>query len=151
MQVNANGAMLATQVGQSTPNLMFATPAPNPPSFTNNVAITGYLADGLAISFTPKLSGNVLVMVAVDLNNTSSFFTFGQIWYGTGTAPSSGATIPAGAVGINPGRGNNNGSGAIFAFLTGLTVGTKYWFDLGHGINGGTGTHANISYTIVEI
>jgi len=149
MQVNASGAMLATQVGQSSPNVKYDAPG-NPAGFTNSVT-AGYLADGLAIPFTPKLSGNVLVFAAVDLYNTSGAYTFGQLWYGTGTAPSFGATIPAGGVQINPGRGNINASGSLFAFLTGLTIGTQYWFDLGHGINGGTGTHNNIAYTVVEI
>jgi hypothetical protein len=147
--VNASGAMLATQVGQSSPNVQYTAPG-NPPSFTNSVA-SAYLADGLAIPFTPKLSGNVLVFAAVDLYNTSGAYTFGQIWYGTGGAPSFGATIPAGGVQVSPGRGNINASGSLFAFLTGLTIGTQYWFDLGHGINGGTGTHNNIAYTVVEI
>ncbi len=148
MQVNGSGAMLATQVGQSSPNVTFVNPQ-NPPSFTNQVA-TSYLADGLALHFTPKLSGNVLVLVAVDLYNSSGSYTFANLMYGTGTAPSFGATLPAGGVQIG-GRGNINASGSLFAFITGLTIGTQYWFDLGHGINGGSGTHANITYTIVEI
>ena len=147
--MDANGLMLATQVGQSSPNVKYTAPN-NPPNFTNNVG-AGYLADGLAIPFTPKLSGNVLVFAAVDLYNPSGAYTFGQIWYGTGPAPSFGATLPAGGVQVSPGRGTINASGSLFTFLTGLTIGTQYWFDLGHGINGGTGIHANIAYTIVEI
>jgi hypothetical protein len=153
MQVNANGAVLAPQVGQSSPNYYYAAPN-NPSNFSNSVG-AGYLADGLAIPFTPHLSGNALVFAAVDLTNSnppnSGIATFGQIWYGTGAAPSFGATLPGSGVAISPGRGNPHGSGSLFALLTGLTVGTPYWFDLGHGVEAGTGSHNNIAYVIVEI
>jgi len=117
--MSASGAMLATQVGQSSPNVTYAAPG-NPASFSNNVGVTGYLADGLTIPFTPKLSGNVLILASVDFFNSSAdVATFGQIWYGTGTAPSFGATLPAGGVQINPGRGNYHGSGSLLAFQKG--------------------------------
>jgi len=150
--VQPNGAMFAPQVGQSTPNYAFAAPG-NPASFSNGAG-GGLLADGLAIPFTPKLSGNVLVFAAVDFfNPNSNQSTFGQIWYGTGTAPSFGATLPGSGVAVSPGRGNPHGSGSLFAVLPGLTVNTPYWFDLAHGVEVGgvSGSHNNISYIIVEI
>ena len=142
------GTIVAPQLGQTSPNFNYAAPG-NPSSFTNQVA-AGYLADGLAIPFTPKLTGNVLIFASVDLYNTGGAFTFGQIWYGLGppfgsSAPSFGATLPSGAVAISPGRGNINASGTLFAIQTGLVTNAAYWFDLGHGINGGTGTHNNIA------
>jgi hypothetical protein len=140
------------QVGQTAPNYMYAAPT-NPANFSNGVG-GGYLADGLKIPFTPKLTGNVQVFAAVDFfNPNSDQSTYGQIWYGTGTAPGFGAALPAGGAAVSPGRGNPHGSGSLFAVLTGLTVGTPYWFDLGHGVqNGGvSGSHNNISYIIIEI
>ncbi len=152
MQVNSSGAMLATQVGQSSPNVKYASPG-NPPSFSNSVA-AGYLADGLAIPFTPKLTGNVLILASVDFfNPNSDQSTFGQIWYGTGTAPGFGATLPGSGIAVSPGRGNPHGSGSLFAVVPGLTVNTPYWFDLAHGVQvaGVSGSHNNIAYIIVEI
>jgi hypothetical protein len=147
------GAIFAPQVGQTAPNYYYAAPT-NPASFSNPVS-AGYLADGLAIPFTPRLTGNVQISVAVDFFNPDpTQSTYGQIWYGTGSAPGFGAALPSGGVQINPGRGNPHGSGALFILLTGLTVGTAYWFDLGHGVeNGGVSgaSHNNIAYIIIEI
>ncbi len=150
--VNASGAMLATQVGQSSPNIMYVPPG-NPPSFTNAMNPTGSAteADGLAIYFTPKLTGNVLVIVAVDLYVNTPYDAFAMIWYGIGTAPTFGASLPSGGVRVSPYRGSANATAVFTVYISGLTIGTQYWFDLGHAVNaGGTGTHNNISYTLIE-
>ncbi len=114
--MNAGGAMLAAQVGQSSPNATYANPS-NPSSFTNTMNTSGSAmeADGLAIHFTPTLTGNVLVVAAVDLfSNNPVFGTFAAVWYGTGTAPSFGASLPSGGVLVLPYRGSGYNPTAIF-------------------------------------
>ena len=132
------GAIFAPQLGQNSPNVKYASPG-NPASFTNamNVSGSAMQADGLAISFTPKLTGNILVIAAVDLFSTNpSFGTFAAVWYGTGTAPSFGATLPSGGHLVPPYRGSGYNPTALFpVYIPGSTVGTQYWFDLGHAVN----------------
>jgi hypothetical protein len=99
---------------------------------------------GLAGSVTPQASGKCFVVIAgVALNTTSGG---GPVnisgYYGTGTAPAAGAgtsgtqfsisqhivtSTPASQVGFT-----------VMGIVSGLTLGTTYWFDLAISVTSGT-------------
>ncbi len=104
-------------------------------SSTFNTSSATYVMAGMAKSFTPLGTGKIAITVSGTLYNT----TAGQgatyrLRYGTGSAPSSGAAETGTAVGTarlitSVGAGGNVGF-TIAEVLSGLTVGTAYWFDL---------------------
>ena len=107
--VNKSGLMLAPQLGQNSPNTVLVTPA-NPSGFTN--VNPTFKMDGLAVAFTPKLTGNVIVSVNLDQYNTAfPANVYAQLWYGTGAAPSFGASPPGGAVQFGPTLSFSTGTG----------------------------------------
>jgi hypothetical protein len=145
--------MLAPQVGQSSPNSVLSTPG-NPSGFAN--VNPTFKMDGLAVAFTPKLTGNVIVYVNLDQYNTAfPANVYAQLWYGTGTAPGFGASTTGTQVGptlsFSTGVASQIAHGSITVKVTGLTVGTAYWFDLAGAVfSTGTGFHNNISILIIE-
>jgi hypothetical protein len=152
--VQPSGAMIAPQLGQTGPNLSLSTPG-NPSGFSN--VNPTFKMDGLAVQFTPKLTGNVNVVVNLDQYNTHyPANVYAQLWYGTGTAPSFGASTTGTQVGptlsFSTGVASQIAHGSITVPITGLTVGTAYWFDLAGAVfSSGTGFHNNISIYILEI
>lgn len=124
-------------------------------------SLTGVMA-GLSILYTPKSTGRILVLVdGIGTNSVGDNGFFISVNYGTGTAPSNGNT----ATGTNIGNGLNysviasgttaNTSTLGFSrhgFVTGLAIGTTYWFDLAFGaISGGTATFSNTNITVIEL
>lgn len=111
---------------------------------------------GAAGSFTPKTSGNVLFMAQMSgSNSTSGDGCSGLLSYGTGTAPANGAAATgtgAGAtqVSISP-SANALEPMTIFGYVTGLTVGTAYWFDVRQAAQtGGTCSFSDMSLVALE-
>src|SRR6266851_3706818 len=105
---------------------------------------------GLAGAITPAHSGNVLLIVSGTLTNgTTSDGASLQIRYGTGTAPT------GTAVGNNIADNNPVTSKIPFsvqAVVTGLTVGTAYWVDVGlAAVTGGTASLATVSVSALEL
>jgi hypothetical protein len=132
-----------------TPQLLQATPS-NPASTTSLVGVMA----GIAVAFTPTQTGRVLVIAEGSMsNNTVGDAIDVQIRYGTGTAPVNGAALTGTAAGAFQ-RCTATGAAlqvpfAVVAIVTGLTVGTAYWFDLMEkAITGGT---AQISALVVAI
>lgn len=114
---------------------------------------------GLANSFTPQFSGKVAVIVAGRFStNTAGVYCLAQIRYGTGTAPANGGAAVGTAIGNQSWSINALTTANIYipfacvAIITGLTIGTAYWFDLG-GTNSATGTasYSNIYTQIIEL
>jgi hypothetical protein len=101
----------------------------------SDIVSTSYQQLGFKGSITPATSGNIKVTFTGEwFAGALSDICFGQISYGTGTAPNNG-TSAAGSVGGIPVRSTmpSNGGYSPFSFssyLTGLTVGTPYWLDL---------------------
>jgi len=120
---------------------------------TTSTAVT--VMAGLAIAFTPKYTGKIKVYIqCLGINNTAGDGFFWQVAYGTGTAPVNGAA----AVGTVIGRGTKSDiqvSSIVLtqtAYVSGLAVGTSYWFDIQQAaITGGTATMLSINCIIEEI
>jgi hypothetical protein len=123
----------------------------NPTGTTSSTAVMC----GLAKTLQVKQAGVVLVTICgtVDNNNPAGSGTL-QIAYGTGSAPSNGVAATGTAVGTlltcPPINAYDNFSSTVL--ITGLTVGTTYWFDLQQAaITAGTVTAASVNTIIVEI
>jgi hypothetical protein len=161
------GSSIAPSVGQQVrgvPGSIFgafttAITTANPANPVNTTSTAGVMA-GLKVAFTPKYSGNELVIVT-GRAMTSALNSYGtiQVYYGTGTAPNNGAAITGTAVG-NPIISSNIQAANDVMPFTGvvvamnLTIGTVYWFDLSQMSNmGGTTTFNlySISMNLIEL
>lgn len=112
---------------------------------------------GLAGAITPATSGRIMITISGDMDNsTSNDGVQVQIRYGTGGAPSSGGNLTGTTVGGAVNMVSNSSSNRIpftcNAVVTGLTVGTAYWIDLGlAAITGGTARIRDISISVIEL
>lgn len=155
----------------SFPNIREAeTVAVRPQLFTNNNLASGGLAVttttapgqhlglGSSVTLTPQVTGRVRVSFTYDISNgTSGDSTFTNVRFGTGTAPVLGAAAtgsqPDGSpshklVGFTSGTFTYDGTQDYV--ITGLTLGTTYWFDLITYNNGGTNTISRCSAIVQE-
>lgn len=78
-----------------------------------------------------------------------------SVRFGTGVAPSNGAALTGTVVGTvpqtaNPATGASTWFGGFGGIITGLTVGTAYWFDLALAASANTSTLTNVSCSVVE-
>jgi hypothetical protein len=131
-------------------------------NFTNptNPASTGSAAgvmSNLFATFIPKASGRILISVCGDL--ASSVATDGakfDIRYGTGNTPSEGVALTGTLAGTAI-TGTSATANAIVPAcnhvqVTGLTIGTKIWIEIGkYAITGGTASFTNFNVTVVEV
>jgi hypothetical protein len=119
------------------------------------VSTAGVMA-GLGQYVTPTKNGSVLA-ICCGYAGCSQLqrIVMGGFRYGTGTKPVHGAAI----VGTDPGGGlftlytaiaGQYAPFCIAVVVTGLTVGTQYWFDIWYGVNGGTGTLYSSAVTVLE-
>jgi hypothetical protein len=116
---------------------------------------------GLAGTVTPETSGNLLIIITGNMSNgTAEDGSQVQIRYGTGTAPGNGVAATGTAVGEPKNCGTATTAGAAgyvtpftcMAYVTGLSLGTAYWLDLGYAsITGGTTTLTNIDVMAIEL
>lgn len=129
-----------------------------------NASVSGIsttLMYGFGASLTPAASGNVLAMFnagGVALTTTTGANTFfWQVHYGTGTAPNRGANQTGTAVNplLSPVFLSTTEvyPGSIITYVTGLTLGTAYWFDVAAslGSNSQTAILNNSAFTLVEL
>lgn len=151
----SGGVISATGGGGSlsTPNTLQTSPA-NPTGTTSG---TGVMM-GLAGSFTPNLTGNIEITISGSLTNTGTGGAFCQIHYGTGTAPTNGASPTGTAVGDSVTWVGTGTSGAFIPFecnadIPSLSTGTTYWFDLclGRAASNGTASPSNVCIDIDEV
>jgi hypothetical protein len=114
---------------------------------------------GLTITYTPSSTGNIIFYFAGTGTNTvaGDGFTL-DLYYGTGTAPSNGNAVAGTLFTLAIMGSDYIGSGSkLISFsqtipLTGLTIGTAYWFDAGlKAVTGGTASISNIGAQIVEV
>lgn len=111
---------------------------PGIPAVSTWTASQGYQQGwGSVAKMTPTRSGKVLVMgIAWRLPAAQPAYIYGNIYYGTGTAP---AALSTAAAGSSTDTLITCGSGSTVAgvydlvnfktVVTGLTLGTQYWFD----------------------
>lgn len=110
---------------------------------------------GGSVTLTPQVTGRVNIRFAWNIsNNTSGDTTWTQVRWGTGTAPSFGGGIVGSTAPITRITGFTLGTytyvGSIEWEVTGLTLGTAYWFDLQGWVNGGSGTWNMITGKVQE-
>ena len=85
-------------------------------------------------AYTPSRSGTLLVFCALEPAIEANAETFGYLRYGTGTAPANGSSVVGTAINsvqdfiITEAAVGILGQTAI-GIVTGLTLGTAYWFD----------------------
>jgi hypothetical protein len=111
---------------------------PTVPAASSWTASQGYMQGwGSVAKLTPTRSGKVLVMgIAWRSPSVQPAYLYGNIYFGTGTAP---AALSTAVVGTTTDTQFTVGSGSTQASVydlvnfkticTGLTLGTQYWFD----------------------
>lgn len=109
------------------------------PGNPTGTANTGGLMMGLGttISYTPIKTGKVTLTITGSISQPSaSQGAKVNARYGTGVAPANGAALAGTPVGNQPKVTNNASTAglivpfALKVYITGLTLGTAYWFDL---------------------
>lgn len=124
--ITASAGVIST----STPNFYQAQPS-NP---TGTTSTTGVMM-GLAGTITPNATGVVAFDIVGACTNSSTFATSTmQIRYGTGAAPTNGGALTGTAIGAAVANSACNATNlsafALSATVSGLTLGTAYWFDI---------------------
>ena len=128
----------------------------NAAAVVSTTSSTGVHA-GLALAFTPRGSGRVMVVFTGEGANSSAITdrVVTRIRYGTGAAPANGAALTGTAAGLpQSSRSDNSLTESIgsHAVITGLTPGTAYWFDVSQAcLAVGTVTLTNVLLTVVEL
>lgn len=120
---------------------------------------TSNVSMGLGCSITPLVSGNVLVLGLVSLaNNTASDIATFSIYQNTTAVPSGGTSVGTDTQKVSTNINNNANTalltvpGTLFTLVTGLALGTKYFFYIAGSVTpGGTGTIAGATGSIVGL
>ncbi len=112
-------------------NVVAATPG-NPTAITSGTKMEGLGLAGCTI--TPVRSGTIIVIINYNLQaTTSGQYAQAQGKYGTGTAPSNGATASGTNIGAQQTMWASGsftaGNYTLLVALAGLTLNTAYWFD----------------------
>ena len=112
---------------------------------------------GLSVKITPRSTGRVLVIVTgTILNTVIGSGANPQIRYGTGTAPANGAAATGSTSGQEKAFIASTGAGksgiALSTIITGLTLGTEYWIDLGlKAVTSGTAAVDGLDVNTMEV
>jgi hypothetical protein len=110
---------------------------------------------GTSIRYTPKKSGNTLVMFSGTVRNSSvGSTTYLTGRYGTGTPPVANSAVAGSVFGTtqeNTGATATGQAGYTIMGVLQLTVGTQYWFDMSIWSSGGmSGYIANTQIIVIE-
>jgi len=157
---NTNTTQIATTAFVMTQMDKAATQSlPADPTVTTSA--TGVMM-GLAGTITPTRSGKVLVTISGDMDNSGSGNAVtAQIRTGTGAAPANGAALTGTTRSANI-RGENpivtlanplcRFPFSIQAYVSGLTLNTAVWLDLGVSAQGGGNARVrNLTVTAIEL
>lgn len=138
----------------STGAIYNGTPG-NPTGTTSLTAVMMGLGGAAAI--TPVKTGRIAFTISGQMaNNTNNDGATVQLRYGTGTAPINGAAVTGTQAGnsqsFTAAAANNSSGFSISPIVTGLTLGTPVWFDLGlQAATGGTASVTGITISAHEI
>jgi len=116
----------------------------------------GLGALGTPASITPGVTGRVRLQISGQMaNSTINDGVTVDLRYGTGTAPANGAAVTGTLGGISQTATSlvaaQRSGFTIQAVVTGLTVGTAYWFDASVlAVTGGTASIFGVTATAVE-
>ncbi len=126
-----------------------------PPSWTaTTIKMMGM---GSSFVFVPKVTGRCNLAVTLGGSANAVEAIRAQIYFGSGgaaSAPTSGAATAGTSVGLQVGN-LTAGAGLIFSIMptaqvSGLTIGTSYWVDLGFTLQAGTWTSSSAQFTYQE-
>jgi hypothetical protein len=134
----------------------FAVGAPSAGTASTTQVMAGF---GSTVTFTPSSSGTVNVTVTInDLYNTTAVGDGVQVQlcYGTGTAPANGAAVTGTVFGPTIKYVNSTTAGKVPGSITyqisGLTIGTTYYFDVAfNAVGGGTANFDAAYFLITEL
>lgn len=144
----------AVSLPSATPLAARTQASPSNPTGTTD---TGGKMMGLAVAITPVLTGVILVLLSGSVaNDTSGDGAKVQLRTGTGTAPANAAaltgTTAGGLVAFVAAAAAQSVPVALQAIVSGLTLGTAVWIDVGlAAVTGGTASLTALSVTAVEI
>jgi hypothetical protein len=157
-------ALTGLIIGIAQPTAVKAQSGPNYASVDINSVIptnnTGGVQAGLGLQLTPNRSGVVQVIAQVTGKNSIADDGISvQIDYGTGTPPGNGVIAPpAGATIVGwyqtsmSSTNHEENALTVTYIISGLTLGTQYWFDLIEtAVFGGTAQLYDIVITAVEL
>jgi len=161
---NASGSAKSISLPDVSGTVQLAGASESAQSNTSNptgtTSTTGVMMGlGGANTFTPLLSGRILIFVTgTEYNTAGGQGGVIQIRYGTGAAPANGAA-PTGSVGGPIVTGQPDGAGhtetipmASVVVVSGLTIGTTYWVDVTLASTGsGTTSLSDATITTVEL
>jgi hypothetical protein len=144
-----------TTTGSITYPVVTSTVAASP----TGTSSTTEVMMGLSTTFTPVSTGNVLVRITGVGSTATGAANFGlEGRYGTGTAPSNGVALtgtgfPQGVLTLRGAVASGPTSFLVEAKITGLTVGTAYWFDLALKTSNASDAASvtNVVETIMEV
>lgn len=129
---------------------------PSDPSTTTS--LTGVMMGmGSTVSVSPSKSGILVINVSGDADNQTNGNGYQmQLRYGTGTAPTNGSSLTGTTTGsLIVGLSSNSSNRYPFSLnsiVSGLSIGTTYWFDISlASVGGGTSRVRNISFSIHEL
>lgn len=128
----------------------------SPSDPTATASTTGVMM-GLAGSITPQVTGKILLMVSGTLSNDTILDGVSiQLRTGTGTAPTNGTaltgTTAGGLLQFNTAVAGEKAPVCAQAIVSGLTLGTAVWLDVGlAAITGGNASLKNVSVTAFEL
>jgi hypothetical protein len=130
----------------------------NPLGITDIVPRLLKLNGGLGdVAITPSKSGKILVIVTGDgAMSNNNINMYAQIYYNTSAAPAHGSDplsasfTPVGTRTIVA-YNSQPRSFSLSSVVTGLSIGTTYYFDLAIYSDSSTATASNINVSIVEL
>ena len=144
-----DGAGLAITSGSSAAGVKTSAA---PTGTASTTAVMG----GLSFTLTPTQTGRVLFICSGQMaNSTINDGVTVDLRYGTGGAPANGAAVSGTLVGIAQTSTSlvaaSKSGFCISGVITGLTVGTAYWFDFSQlAVTAGTATVTGVSASVVE-
>jgi hypothetical protein len=162
LTVDSSGNLEQTLNGGSAVKLIGtgAAAATTPADPTGN-ATTTLTMMGLAGTFTPVRSGRMYLSISGNLTNSTATAGDGaraQLSYGTGSAPANAAALTGTQVGaivtsvLERATASDLQGFSVQWVLTGLTIGTTYWYDLAlSAVVGGTGQAKNLTMVDFEL
>lgn len=141
----------STVVKGSTPAVLQAGPL-TPTGRTGSAVMMGC---GSTFTLTTVFSTRMRVTISGNAGNNGSFNTNVGLNFGTGAAPANGAAVVGTAVGTtvvySAPTNTSTSPFTIDVVLTGLTVGTAYWFDLTVSTGSGLGSVTSVCCAANEI
>lgn len=147
-----SGVLKGAQLWETTPNQVIGSPL-NPTGVTSTTP--KMMGLGTVVHLAPTFSGRFRITVT-GFVTAASAESFVQIYYGTGTAPVNGAAATGTAVGnqavllVPAAAGSFITPFTIIEQVTGLTLSTSYWFDLGVNCTVNSMSVGNIRYEVTE-